>query len=61
MGTPVSPHGHAGKAVTSCGITKTAASVPVRIEVRHGRVACAAAMSVERKIRQRDPGGPRPG
>jgi len=48
-GAPSAPHVHTDKAVTSCGTTKTAANVPVRIEVQHGRVACTAAMSVERK------------
>jgi hypothetical protein len=37
------------KAVTSCGTTKTAANVPVRIEIPRGTVACGAAMNVERR------------
>ena len=41
-------HVHTAKAVKSCGTTKTAANVPVRIEVQHGPETCKAAMSVER-------------
>jgi hypothetical protein len=37
------------KAVTSCGTAKTAANVPVRIEVQRGTVPCGTAMSVERR------------
>jgi hypothetical protein len=31
-----------------CGTTRTAAGVPVEIEIKHGPVACAAALAVER-------------
>jgi len=46
--SPSPTHVRTAKAVKSCGITKTAANVPVRIEVQHGRETCKAAMSVER-------------
>ena len=46
---PVRQRVRTDKAVTSCGTTKTAANVPVRIEVPHGTVACGAAMNVERR------------
>ena len=34
--------------MTHCGITRTAAGVPVEIEVEQGSVACTAALAVER-------------
>jgi hypothetical protein len=41
--------GQATKArVTPCGTAKTAAAVPVKVEVIKGQIACAAAMAVER-------------
>jgi len=46
--SPSPTHVHTAKAVKSCGTTKTAANVPVRIEVQHGPETCKAAMSVER-------------
>ncbi len=33
---------------TSCGQTKTAADVPVNIQIAHGQVACATALSIMR-------------
>jgi hypothetical protein len=47
--TPAPTHVRTDKAVTSCGTTKTAANVPVRIEVQRGPATCNAAMSIERK------------
>jgi hypothetical protein len=38
----------ADKAVASCGTTKTAANVPVRIHVQRGQANCKMAMRVER-------------
>lgn len=38
----------AGSPVTRCGTARTAAGVPVEIEIRHGSVACPAALAVER-------------
>jgi hypothetical protein len=46
--SPSPTHARTAKAVKSCGTTKTAANVPVRIEVQHGPETCKAAMSVER-------------
>jgi hypothetical protein len=34
--------------LAGCGTTRTAAGVPVEIEVMHGQVACPAALAVER-------------
>jgi hypothetical protein len=34
--------------VTSCGTTKTAANVPVHIQIARGQVSCATALTVER-------------
>jgi hypothetical protein len=34
--------------LAGCGITRTAAGVPVEIEVVHGPVVCSAALAVER-------------
>lgn len=33
---------------TPCGMTRTAANVPVNIQVEHGQVSCATALRVER-------------
>jgi hypothetical protein len=49
------------KEVTSCGTTKTAANVPVRIQVQHGSVACDVAMNVERKYARAILAGRAPG
>ncbi len=44
-----SPHASGGTATAiPCGTTRTAANVPVHVEVEHGRVSCTAAMAVER-------------
>jgi hypothetical protein len=32
----------------ACGTTRTAANVPVQVQVEHGQASCATAMSVER-------------
>jgi hypothetical protein len=34
--------------VESCGTTRTAANVPVYVQVQHGQASCATAMAVER-------------
>jgi len=34
--------------LAGCGTARTAAGVPVEIEIMHGRVACPAALAVER-------------
>jgi hypothetical protein len=49
------------KALPSCGTTKTAANVPVTIEIRKGEVDCAEAMSVERKYATAIESGKEPG
>ncbi|HEV3287821.1 MAG TPA: hypothetical protein VG123_02390 [Streptosporangiaceae bacterium] len=43
--------GPAGSSVpmTPCGTTRTAAGVPVNIEIEHGTVPCASALAVERQ------------
>ena len=43
-----SPGSGAAANVKSCGTTRTAANVPVRVQVEHGQASCATAMSVER-------------
>lgn len=35
--------------ITACGTTKTAANVPIHIEVTSGHVSCSTAMSIEHK------------
>jgi hypothetical protein len=49
------------RALASCGTTKTAANVPVTIEVRHGKVDCDEAMSIERKYATAIESGKEPG
>jgi hypothetical protein len=44
---PASTAGTPGTA-TPCGMTRTAANVPVNIQVARGQVSCATAMTVER-------------
>jgi hypothetical protein len=39
--------GHTAGAATNCGTTRTAAGVPVVVEVAKGSVACGTAVSVE--------------
>ena len=47
--------------MTPCGITRTAAGVPVTIEIAHGTVACAAALAVERQYARALAAGKVPG
>ena len=49
------------KALPSCGTTKTAANVPVTIEVHRGKVDCDEAMTVERKYAVAIESGKQPG
>jgi len=49
------------KAVTSCGTTKTAANVPVRVHIQHGPASCEMAMSVERSYARAILAGKAPG
>jgi hypothetical protein len=55
--------GAAGSSVpmTPCGTTRTAAGVPVTIEIAHGTVACAAALAVERQYARALASGKVPG
>jgi hypothetical protein len=60
--------GHQGATTASkkaplvrCGTTRTAANVPVRIEVRQGQVSCSAAMAVERSYAKAIAEGKEPG
>jgi hypothetical protein len=45
----------------SCGTTRTAANVPVHIQVVHGRVSCGTALQVERNYAQDIQSGKVPG
>jgi hypothetical protein len=46
-GAPTKSPGTVG--MTACGMTKTAANVPVRIQIAHGQVSCAMALAIERE------------
>jgi hypothetical protein len=48
-------------AAVTCGTTKTAANVPVHIQVVHGQVSCATALQVERAYAQDIESGQVPG
>jgi hypothetical protein len=37
-----------GTSMTACGTTRTAANVPVDIQIAHGQVPCSTALAVER-------------
>ena len=52
--------GASTRAVT-CGTTKTAANVPVQVQVRYGKVSCDAAMAVERDYAKAIKDGSAPG
>ncbi len=58
---PSAGHVRTDKAVTSCGTTKTAANVPVRVHVQHGSVKCATAMTVEHDYASAIAAGREPG
>lgn len=47
--------------ITSCGTTRTAANVPIHIEVTSGQVSCSTAMSIEHKYAQDIRSGLAPG
>jgi hypothetical protein len=51
----------AGKAMAFCGTTKTAANVPVKVEVQHGGPACGVAMGIERDYATAIEAGREPG
>jgi hypothetical protein len=48
-------------AMTACGMTKTAANVPVSIQIAHGHVPCATALAVERDYAKAIESGDVPG
>jgi hypothetical protein len=45
----------------ACGTTKTAANVPVQVQVSHGTVTCAAAMAIEKDYAKAIRSGSAPG
>lgn len=47
--------------LTTCGVTRTAAGVPVQIEVQSGVTRCSAALAVERAYEQALAAGKVPG
>jgi hypothetical protein len=47
--------------IQDCGTSRTAANVPVEIEVYRGQVACAAALQVERSYAEAIEAGKAPG
>jgi hypothetical protein len=59
-GSPTATTGGAGTA-TPCGMTRTAANVPVNIQVARGQVSCATAMTVERDYARYIAAGKAPG
>jgi hypothetical protein len=48
-------------AVTQCGMARTPANVPVKVEITKGQVGCPAAMSVEHQYRKAILDGKGPG
>jgi hypothetical protein len=56
-----SPGKSQSTAAVSCGTTKTAANVPVHIQVVRGQVACATALQVERDYASEIESGQVPG
>ena len=53
--------GQSGAPVARCGTTRTAANVPVKVEVAHGQVSCATALTVERSYAKAIQTGRAPG
>ena len=56
-----SPGPGAGSPAAACGTTKTAANVPVQVDVSHGSVTCAVAMTIERDYAKAVRSGSAPG
>ena len=50
-----------GSSGVSCGTAKTAANVPVQVQVRYGKVSCGAAMAIEREYAKAIKDGSAPG
>ena len=53
--------GGAASSAAPCGTTKTAANVPVQVDVSHGTVTCAVAMTIERDYAKAIRSGSAPG
>jgi hypothetical protein len=47
--------------ITACGTSKTAANVPIHVEVTSGRVSCATALTIEQKYAEAIRSGLAPG
>jgi hypothetical protein len=60
-GSPGTGPAGSGATMTRCGTTRTAAGVPVNIEIAHGTVPCAAALAVERQYARALAAGQVPG
>src|SRR5258708_2618515 len=60
-GSPAGNSAGTSIAATRCGMTRTAANVPVNIQVEHGQVSCATALTVERDYARLIAAGKAPG
>jgi hypothetical protein len=60
-GSPTATTGGGPGTATPCGMTRTAANVPVNIQVARGQVSCATAMTVERDYARYIAAGKAPG
>ena len=60
-GSPGTGQAGSSMPMTPCGTTRTAAGVPVDIEIAHGTVPCAAALAVERQYARALASGKVPG
>jgi hypothetical protein len=60
-GSPAAGSAGAPNAGTPCGMTRTAANVPVNIQVERGQVSCATALTVERDYAKVVSAGKAPG
>ena len=59
--SPAASQAGAPTSETPCGMTRTAANVPVNIQVARGQVSCAIAMTVERDYARYIAAGKAPG
>jgi len=60
-GSPAAGAAGSSAPMTPCGTTRTAAGVPVNIEIAQGTVPCAAALAVERQYARALAAGKVPG
>ena len=60
-GCGAGPKANAARRVQNCGNTKTAANVPVQVEIYRGTVSCAAAMTIEKSYAEAIVSGHAPG